>query len=166
MASEPDLILAGFGATDDLQITVAVERLLARRGRALVLAPGPNLRNLLQSRKVDWTDLTDRFADGRPFAEAYLDVADAVLRECAAAPPAILLTQGNPLFLNSLNRYLVREAGDRGLTVRTHAGVSPMDMAIDYLGLDVGTHGLQMFDAGRMVAREQGVDPVVTRAIP
>jgi uncharacterized protein YabN with tetrapyrrole methylase and pyrophosphatase domain len=71
------------------------------------------------------------------------------------------LTPGNPLFLNSIARFLVKEARDRGLSVQVHPGISEFDAVLCYLGLDVSAFGLQMFDARQLVVRKQDINPRV-----
>jgi uncharacterized protein YabN with tetrapyrrole methylase and pyrophosphatase domain len=152
----PDLILLGYGVDDTLQLTVETQRVLARAGFAFTLGLPPNLARFLKSQRVEHTELTYLFRPGRDFSECYLDVAQVVLKRAASDPPAVLLCQGSPLFLNSLNRFLVLQARERGLNVSILPGVSPFDAIVSELGLDVGA-GLQVFDARRLVAR--GIAP-------
>jgi hypothetical protein len=78
----PDLILAGFGASDALQITVEAQQAVVRAGRVLALAIPARLRTLLERQGVEITDLDDRFA-GAAAAEAYAATAAAVLAGAA-----------------------------------------------------------------------------------
>ena len=115
----------------------------------------------MKSQRVECVDLSDRFASGRPFSDCYFDVADVLLKGAGEDRPVVFLTQGNPLFLNSLNRFLILKARERELVVQTLPGVSPLDTIISDLGLDVGNFGLQLFDARRLVARGQQVNTAV-----
>jgi hypothetical protein len=156
----PDLILLGYGVDDTLQLTVETQRVLGRAGFAFTLGLPPNLARFLKSQRVEHTDLAYLFRPGRDFSECYLDVAQVVLKRAASDPPAVLLCQGNPLFLNSLNRFLVLQARERGLNVSILPGVSPFDAIVSDLGLDVGA-GLQVFDARRLVARGVAPNPAL-----
>ncbi len=157
----PALILAGYGVGDSLQITVESQRAMARAARVFSIGLPPNLRSLLLSQRVKCVDLSTCFAAGRPFAEVYLDIADTILRQAAEEPPALLLTEGNPLLSNSLNRFLLMKAKERKIVTQVLPAVSPIDSAICQIGLDVGTFGLQVFDARRLYERAMPIQPTV-----
>jgi len=159
--ARPGLILAGYGVGDSLQITVEAQRALGRASRVFVIGLPPNLDRFLRSQRVTSTDLASVFAAGRPFAEVYLDIADTVLRQAAEEPPALLLTEGNPLLSNSLNRFLLMKAKERKIVTQVLPAVSPIDSAICQVGLDVGTFGLQVFDARRVYERQLPIQPSV-----
>ena len=155
----PDLILAGFGASDALQITVEAQQAVVRAGRVLALGLPGRLRTVLERQGVEITDLDDRFA-GAAAAEAYAATAAAVLARAEQDPPAVFLSQGNPLLLNAVNRYLVVEANKRKLTVRVYPGVSPVDAIVADLGIDVGRSGLQTLSARGLVDRPVSLNPM------
>lgn len=159
--AEADLVLLGYGVDDSLQITVDAQRLLARTGTTYTLGLPPNLARFLAAQRVATIDLADRFLPGRPFEDVYLDVADALLRRAAEERPVILLTYGNPMFLNSLARFLYLQAKERNLSIDVRPAVSQFDQIVSDLGLDVGATGIQLFDARRLLGRQQQVNPRV-----
>jgi precorrin-2 methylase len=161
MPQQPDLILLGYGVDDALQLTVQTQRVLAQTGKVYAVSLPPGLARFLKSQRVQVEDLTDRFRAGRPFADCYLDIADHLFRRAAEEQPVCFLSPGNPMFLNALNRFIVMQAGKRGLSVQTYPGVSQVDAIISDIGLDVATFGLQLFDARRLVARQQQINPAV-----
>jgi hypothetical protein len=73
----------------------------------------------------------------------------------------MFLSQGNPLLLNAVNRFLMVEAKKRGLTLGGFPGVSPIDVVVSELGIDVGTAGLQILSARGLVARSAALHPQV-----
>lgn len=161
MPDQPDLVLLGYGVDDSLQLTVQTQRILAQAGKVYALALPPALARFLKSQRIEVEDLTDRFQPGRPYSDCYLDVADHLFRRAAQEQPVCFLSPGNPMFLNALNRFIVMQAGQRGLSVQTYPGVSLLDAIVSDLGLDVGTFGLQLFDARRLVSRGQQINTAV-----
>ena len=161
MQQGPDLIFVGYGVSDTLQLTVEAQRALTRFGKVYALHVPPNLKRYLKSLQVECINLADRFSEKRPFSEVYLGIADFILQCAAVERPVIFLTQGNPLFLNSLNRFLLMQAKQRKLSVQVYPGVSPLDALVCDLGLDISTFGLQIFDARRLVTRKQQINPTV-----
>jgi precorrin-2 methylase len=161
MPGQPDLILLGYGVDDTLQLTVQTQRLLTQTGKVYSVSLPPALARFLKSQRIELEDLTDRFQLGRPFSECYLDIADHLIRRTAEEQPVCFLSPGNPMFLNSLNRFLYMEAQKRGLQIQVMPGVSQIDAIISDLGLDVGAFGMQVFDARRLVTRRQTINPAV-----
>jgi hypothetical protein len=161
MSEQPDIVLLGYGVDDTLQITVESQRLLASTGKAYTLGLPPNLARLLKSLRVETDDLSGHLTPGRPYGEAYLDVAEILLRRTAEERPVLFLTYGNPMFLNSLSRFLFLQARERGLRFQVKPGISQVDLIISDLGLDVGAFGLQLFDARRLVAKRPELNPRV-----
>ena len=157
----PHIILLGYGVTDTLQLTVESQRILARFGAAYAIGLPPNLEAFLKSQRVRVTDLGHKLAPGREFADAYLDIAHTLVTKAATERPVILLAPGNPLMFNAICRYLAMEGRRLGLTVQAAPAVSPLDVIISGLGLDVSTFGLQVFDATRLVARRIALNPAV-----
>ena len=161
MDGEPGLILLGYGVSDTLQLTLEAQRVINRVGKVYGLRIPANLKRLLRAQRVDFLDLADRFSAGRPYADAYLDVAEFILRRTAEEKPVVVLSQGSPLYLNALNRFLMQQARTRGIATQVLPGVSPFDVIVSDLGLDIGTFGLQLFDARRLVSRQQQINPHV-----
>jgi precorrin-3B methylase len=71
----------------------------------------------------------------------------------------MFVSQGSPLFLNAITRFLVAEARQRDLAVRILPGVSAVDVAVAELGIDVGRSGLQTLSAAGFIARSDAVSP-------
>jgi uncharacterized protein YabN with tetrapyrrole methylase and pyrophosphatase domain len=153
----PDLILAGFGAPGSLQLTLEAHQAVARVGHVMALGLQEPLHALLRRQSVE-IHAMDALLEGRAFAEGYAAIAETVLAEAKARPPALFLSQGNPLFLNAINRYLFVEAGNRGLSVEVYPSVSTIDSVISSLGLDVGRGGLMVISARGLVARPQNLN--------
>ncbi len=161
MATQPALLLLGYGTGDGLQLSLGAQKALNGVSHAYTLNPPPAVTRLLKSLRVRSEDLSALFDSERPVADRYLDVAGLLLRRAGEEPPVAFITAGSPLFLNSLNRFLVLKAREMGLEVQVLPAVSPLDALIADIGLDVGTFGLQAFDARGLVAREPVLNPGV-----
>lgn len=156
----PSLILAGFGSSSALQATIEVEQTAVRAGRVLSLGLPERLRALLTRQGVTVTPLDSLFA-GRPFAEGYAAVAQAVLAHAEKDPPAMFISQGSPLLVNAITRFLVAEALRLELSLRVFPGVSPVDVVVAEIGIDVGRSGLLTISAGGLLARPVALNPRV-----
>lgn len=157
----PHIILAGFGVSDSLQLTVETQRAVVRYGAAYTLGAGPNLRQFLKSQRVTVTELSDRIQPGRPYADAYLEIAHFVVERTAVERPVIILAPGHPLMFNAITRYLASEGKRLALEVQVLPGISPLDAIVGGIGLDISTFGLQVFDCTRLVQRRLPISPAV-----
>jgi hypothetical protein len=154
----PALILAGFGTSSQLQLTVEAQQMVVHAGRALSLGIPERLRALLVRQGVVLTEL-DYLLEAATFAERYARVAQAVLAHAQQDPPAMFISQGSPLFGNAITRYLVAEAARLKIPVRTFPAVSPIEVVVAEIGLDVGRAGLQTISARGLVARPLALNP-------
>lgn len=157
-AKGPSLILAGFGTSSELQLTVETQQMAVHVGQVLALGLPERLRALLARQGVAVTPL-DELLTGKPFAEGYAAVAQAVLARAETDPPAMFISQGSPLFANAITRFLVAEATRMELPFRTYPGVSPVDVVVAELGLDVGRSGLQVISASGLLQRPNALNP-------
>lgn len=159
-AEGPRLVLAGFGASSALQLTIEAQQMAAHIGQVVSLGLPERLRALLTRQAVTVTPLDSLFA-GKPFAEGYAAVAQAVLARAEKDPPAMFISQGSPLLVNAITRFLVAEATRLEMPVRIFPGVSPVDVAVAEIGIDVGRTGLLTISAAGLLARPVALNPRV-----
>lgn len=156
--ADPHLVLLGYGVADTLQFTIEAQRAIGRATTVYAIAPPPSLITHLKSMRIKVVDLADRLAVGH---EGALDVADFLLRRAALEPPAVLISPGNPLFLNNVARLLLQAANERSIAVTLIPGLSVLDTVISDLGLDVTTRGLQIFEARHLLGLRHQPNPRV-----
>lgn len=132
----------------------------AHIGQVVSLGLPERLRTLLARQGVTVTPLDDLFA-GKPFAEGYAAVATAVLARAEKDPPAMFISQGSPLLVNAITRFLVAEALRLELPLRVFPGVSPIDVVVAEVGVDVGRTGLMTISANGVIARPAALNPRV-----
>lgn len=129
-----------------MQLTVQARSVLERFGFAFAIGVPPLLAKVLGASGVELEPLDERMLAADEPADALLVAADVIFKQTEVEQPVIVLVPGNPLFLNSLSRFLLAEGGSRDLTVQRLAGVSQLDVIVNELGIDVAAHGLQVFD--------------------
>lgn len=154
----PALIIAGFGSVAALQLTLETQQLAVRAGKVIAIGLPPRIASLLKRQGVGLTELDDAF-EAVDSAVAYARVAETVLATAAQDPPVLFLSQGSPLLLNSITRYLAVEARARNLSVLILPGVSPVDAVVADLGIDVGGSGLQIIAARGFIDRPDLINP-------
>ena len=160
MAEDPKLVLAGFGASSALQLTVEAQQMAVQIGQVVSLGLPERLRSLLTRQGVTVTPLDGMFG-GKAFAEGYATVAQAVLSRAEKDPPAMFISQGSPLLVNAITRFLVAEATRLEMPLRIFPGVSPVDVVVAEIGIDVGRTGLLTITARGLVARPFALNPRV-----
>lgn len=156
-----DIILIGHGTGDALQLTVQAQSVLQRYGFAHAIGVPPLLTRFLSSAGVDLEHLDERMLAAGEAADALLVAADQILKQTEVERPVLVLVPGNPLFLNSLSRFLVAEAGSRDLSVQRLAGVSQLDVIVNELGIDVAARGLLLLEARHVALGRSQPNPEV-----
>jgi uncharacterized protein YabN with tetrapyrrole methylase and pyrophosphatase domain len=156
-----DIIIIGHGTGDALQLTLQAQHVLDRFGFAFAIGAPPLLTKMLTASGVELEHLDERMLAASEPSEALLAAADVILKQVEVEQPVIVLVPGNPLFLNSLSRFLVAEGGARKLVVQRLAGISQLDVIINELGIDVAARGIQVFDAAGIAAGRSQPDPRV-----
>ena len=157
--------MVGFGVDNGLQLTIEGQRAVVAAERVFSIGLPEALRELLRSSRIPVTELDDRFEQGDDYAAAFVDVADFVLKQAALDPPVALLVPGNPMFQNTLSRFLVQTARQRGVPVQVLPGISIIDALISDIGLDVTAGGLQVFDARQLLRKKWTINPRVPVAV-
>lgn len=159
MSGTPDIILIGHGPGDALLLTLEAQRTLQQYGFAFTIGVPPRLAQSLRSAGVELEPLDQRVLAAEDPRDALLAAADVVLKQAEVESPVLVLVPENPLFLNSLSRFLLVEARDRELTVRSLPGVSQFDLLVNELGIDVAARGIQLFEAKRLLDSEERPNP-------
>ncbi len=152
MAQELGLVLVGFGVGDQFQITIQAQRMLNQHGFSFGIGIPPRLKKLLDSWNIEVEELDDRLDADLPWEDRLLDVADVVLGQTEVERPVLFLVPENPLFFNSLSRFLVAEGRAREVRVTVVPGTSQLDVLVNELGIDIAARGLQVLEASQFAA--------------
>lgn len=144
-----------------MQLGLNAQNVLQQYGFAFSVAASPAFTRYLQSVGVELEPLDEVMLKADDSLDAILDAADLVLKQAELEQPVLVLVPGNPLFLNSLSRFLVSEGRARGLVVETLSGVSQLDVLINELGVDVAARGIQIFDASSLLAAETALNTLI-----
>ena len=158
---EPELVLCGAGFGDGLHLSVQAQRTILAAGEAFTIGVSAVLTDHLRANRVRVTDLNSLVDDASDYQSGYLAVIDEVLKKVETAPPAVLVSAGNPFFMNSISRFLAQLAQERDVRLSVLPASSAVDALVNDLGLDVSSRGLQIFDARQLVARQLVINPQV-----
>lgn len=153
MTRVDDIVLIGCGAGGPLQLSTEAHRLLERYGFAFSVGVSAQVTHHLGATAVEIERLDELITDHEDPADGLLAAADLIFKQVEIERPVLVLVPGNPLFLNSLSRFIVAEGQRRDIHVRRIAGVSLIDVAINELGIDVSARGIQVFDVDGIVER-------------
>ena len=159
--AEPELVLCGAGFGDGLHLSVQAQRTILAAGEAFTIGVPVVLIDHLRASRVRVTDLNPLVEDADDYQTGYLAVVDEVLKKVETAPPAVLVSAGNPFFMNSISRFLAQLAQERDIRLNVLPASSAVDALVNDLGLDVASRGLQIFDARQLVARQLVINPQV-----
>ncbi len=155
-----DVYLLGSGIRSTLQLTL--ETVQAVEASRVVFALHDDLSVIDSLRRwcPDVRDVASAYDRKILRRDAYIEIAEMVVREALAQPTVSLLVHGHPLLLVSASEILITRARDEGLTVRALPGISFLDTLLCDLEHEHG-YGLQLFEASTMLEQRWLPNPSI-----
>ena len=153
----PDIVVDGTGVRVPGQFTrEGLEALSRCHVVYCVLAPRRGTR-FLRGLGLPIEDLSHLYQPGRFRSEIYQQIVAVVLDRAARDRPLGYVTEGNPILSDRTTHGIVEGGPARGLIVRVYPGVSSIDTILVDLRHEIGSTGLQIYEASWFVAR--GIEP-------
>ena len=157
---QPSLTIVGAGILAPNQLTLEADRAL--RGSSLILyvvGDAPAMISYLQSLGPKAVDMNSYYRSGELDEEVYRNLSQAVIAAMEGNDTVSFVVNGHPLIYNLPVRIIAREARKRGYRVNVLPGISSIDTMLMQLGIEIGSSGLQVYDANRFVY--YGIEPDV-----
>jgi uncharacterized protein YabN with tetrapyrrole methylase and pyrophosphatase domain len=157
----PDIYLLGSGIYSFHDITLLTQHILAEKCRTVYcLHDLPSLEKYLEKLVGRVQNLMPLYyRDGRDRGDIYDDIVGHVLATPEEQRPAALLLHGHPLVYSTISQRLIAACAGAGLTLEIVPGVSSLDRMFVDLKLDIGEEGVQIYNAGGMLARDTELNP-------
>jgi len=155
---EGSIHVFGLGMRLVTQITLESNYLLQQMERVFHLADGPQISDYLASVECVEVSLRHLYAEGKPREQAYQEIASAILEAALTGAKCGYLTQGNPVFLNTVVFNLRDLAAHHGIPFFVYPGVSSIDTLLTDLFLPIEATGLQLFEATHFVRMRPQID--------
>ncbi|MFN8524552.1 MAG: SAM-dependent methyltransferase [Chloroflexota bacterium] len=147
----PDISIVGMGIRVPDHLTREAERAL-RRCRAIFTTWPLNQVGWFLSELAPRVEyIRDGYQTGRARREIYDEMIEIVVNAAQRDGPIGFVTDGNPILLDMVSGGVAALARQRGLRVEMLPAVSSLDTALVDLEHDIGTTGLQVFEASWLV---------------
>jgi uroporphyrin-III C-methyltransferase len=156
------ITIIGAGVRTPDHLTLEADRLLRETDAIYhLLADNPAITAYLQQLNRPLVDLSPYYRQDDFRLRVYEKIADIVL-QAALAPAAIcFVVPGHPLVYVTSSTLILNRAPKHGIQVNLLPGISSLDTMILQLRLEIGVHGLQVFEANRFIYYEIEPDPRV-----
>lgn len=157
----PDIYLLGSGIYSFHDITLLTQHILAEKCRTVYcLHDLPSLEKYLEKLAPHVQNLMPvYYREGRDRSDIYDDIVSHVLATPAEQRPAALLLHGHPLVYSTISQRLIAACAAGGLKLEIVPGVSSLDRMFVDLKLDIGEDGVQIYNAGGVLARDTVLNP-------
>lgn len=152
---EPDIYLIGSGINLDDHLTPEAVRKLGRCHTAYHLTAFHERLAGLCAEVVDLRDVYFSSEDG----SSYRRIADMILDHARRQAGVAFVTYGHPMVLVDSCQMILAAARAEGLRVDVVSGVSSIDVLLQWLQLDVGLAGLQIYEVNQMVLHGRPPNP-------
>lgn len=152
------LVIVGVGLTALEQITLEGVDALRRADRAYVMRDAAAWSGFASEFGTEVVDLGPLYEEGLNRAEVYGRVGEAVLDGVRSGGSCVYLAQGSPLLLDSIVAGLIERAVREDVGLRVIPGVSCIDTILTELVTDIGSCGLQCYEASEFVRRRPVID--------
>lgn len=148
----------GLGMRLVTQITLESNYLLQQMESVFHLDDGPEISDYLASFACIDVSLRHLYTEGKPREQAYGEIANEILEAALAGTKCGFLTQGNPVFLNSVVFKLRDLAAHHDIPFFVYPGISSIDTLLTDLFLAVEDTGLQCYEATHFVRMRPQID--------
>ncbi len=154
-----DILGCGIGGAG--QITLSSNVILTSADTIFSLVAYPSFQEYLKAIARNSDDLMRFYRDGEDPGAVYQSIASAVLDPSGAWNHAAFVVEGNPRLYNRPVELVVEGGSSLGWEVNMHPSISALDTLLIDLDLSIEASGLQIFDAGRLVAFESEFTPTI-----
>ncbi|MFF2951507.1 SAM-dependent methyltransferase [Kitasatospora sp. NPDC057965] len=156
-----DIYVVGLGIRNVSQITREAEQAMRMSKKIFTVAGGFGIDEYLTTLSPNVHSMLDKYKEGGNRLHTYRAMAAEVVHAALDDSPVCFATYGHPKIYVYPTDLIEKSAPLLGLAVRTLPGISALDTIITDLGLDPGPHGLQMYEATDLLARERPLQPDV-----
>jgi tetrapyrrole (corrin/porphyrin) methylase-like protein len=153
------LTVVGTGIRFGIQLTPEARAVLLAADRAFYLAAEPVARRWLGGLRPDARSLHTLYEPGRPRAEAYAGMVDAILEPVREGRSVCAAFYGHPGVFVTPSHEAIRQARAEGHEARMLPGISAEDCLFADLGLDPGLTGCLSYEATDFLVHRRPVDP-------
>ncbi|MER5492621.1 SAM-dependent methyltransferase [Streptomyces sp. NPDC002490] len=156
-----DIYIVGLGIRNVQQITREAEQAVRLSKKVFTVDAGFGIDEFLRTLCPDVRSMLDHYEEGGDRLRTYRAMAAEVVDAAVDDAPVCFATYGHPKIYVYPSQLIEQAASLLGLTVRILPGISALDTIITDLSLDPGPHGLQMYEATDLLARERPLQPEV-----
>jgi tetrapyrrole methylase family protein/MazG family protein len=168
MTTDPtDIYIVGTGMVGNRQLTRETEEAFKKSARIYHVVHHNLLKEYLEDTySAETIDLTDSYSADGTRTDAYENMAEEVLGGAEKEDdPVAFALYGHPMVFVSPSRWVVEQAPERNLEVKTLPGVSSMDCLYADIAFDPAEGGLQMFEATGLLIQEWEINPDIPAMI-
>jgi hypothetical protein len=148
---EPEVIVLGVGLRGAADVTLGTLAEIQACDLVLHLVNGVEIVSALHAWNSNVVSLLPLYQEGKLDLEVYEDITLTVLREARTRGRVGLVVMGHPSIYVAPTQLLLQLAQPHGVAVHVIPALSSIDAIMPVIELDIGSTGLQVYDANRLV---------------
>jgi uncharacterized protein YabN with tetrapyrrole methylase and pyrophosphatase domain len=152
-----DLYLVGGGIYPQREITLEALEVI-RRAKVYTILPSRGMKTFLECQGIAFEDISHVCVGGRKRAEIYRAIAGFVLERASESTPIAYVSYGHPMWLDDPAMLIVRGARERNISTCIVPGVSFVDMILARRSIAIGSTGVRVLTAARLVSDNIALD--------
>jgi len=156
------ITIIGAGVLSPDHLTLEADRTM--RASAIIfylLDSNPRMTAYLHTLGTKLVDLSSAYTEGAFDQDVYAQIAKTVIDATKSYDRVCFLVPGHPLIYVTASTLILDEARRLGIKATALPGISSLDTMIIQLGLEIGRHGLQVFECNRFIYFSISPDPRV-----
>ena len=119
-----------------------------------LLDSNPRMTAYLRTLGTELVNLEDVYREGAFDQDVYEQIARIVIGAAKSYRRVCFLVPGHPLIYVTSSTLILDEARRLGIKATVLPGISALDTMIIQLRLEIGRHGLQVFECNRLAPRQ------------
>ncbi len=156
---EGSISIFGTGVKAIAQITLETNFLLQKMDKVFHMSSNDSIAKYLDSIGCEEVNLNYLYAEGNQRKNVYKKISEIIVSKVSTNKiDCAFLTTGNPVFLNTIVRYICDLAKAKGVPVNIYPGVSSIDSILVDIRLPVGLTGLQCYECTHFIKFQPHID--------
>jgi uncharacterized protein YabN with tetrapyrrole methylase and pyrophosphatase domain len=154
------ITIVGAGVLSPDHLTLEADRTM--RASSIIyylLDSNPRMTAYLDTLGTKVVDLSNLYREGAFDQDVYMQIAKIVIEATKRYDRVCFLVPGHPLIYVTASTLILDEARRLGIKATALPGISSLDTMIIQLGLEIGRHGLQVFECNRFIYFSISPDP-------
>lgn len=153
-----NIYIVSYGICPYRDISIKALKILKKCSEVYVLMSSSTLASFLSENSIKYTDITYIYSEGKKRTDVYNEIARFVIKRAEKIETICYFTYGDPMLFDSPSQLIIEAAKSSGLSVSVIPGISFVNFILASLQISIGTEGIAVYEATRLVRDKIAID--------